>query len=135
MNSNEAADSQSLSFSKARRVLKPVEFDRIFAGKQFLADHCLVITYLVRAPSASRENLPTGKSVPARLGLSIGRKVGNAVQRNRWKRRIREAFRQLQYELPDGLDLVIRPRLGAECDFHQIKASLRGLVKKIRRKL
>jgi ribonuclease P protein component len=113
------------SFPKSRRLAKQAHFDQVFAGKRFVADHCLVISY--------REH-PETENQPTRLGLSVGRKVGNAVVRNRWKRRIREAFRQLQPELSEGLDLVVRPRLGATCDFHQIRVSLSGLMKKIQRK-
>lgn len=46
----------------------------------------------------------------ARLGLSIGRKVGNAVVRTTLKRRLREAFRQNKADLPAGLDLVVSAR-------------------------
>jgi len=45
-----------------------------------------------------------------RLGLSVPRRVGTAVRRNRIKRRIREAFRLQQHELPPGLDLVVAVR-------------------------
>jgi ribonuclease P protein component len=43
----------------------------------------------------------------SRLGLSIGRKTGNAVVRNRWKRVIREAFRLNRHRLLEDWDLVI----------------------------
>lgn len=45
-----------------------------------------------------------------RLGLSISKRVGNAVKRNRIKRLIREAFRLSQYELPEGYDLIAAAR-------------------------
>jgi len=42
-----------------------------------------------------------------RLGLSVSRRVGNAVMRNRIKRRLREAFRMLRGKSPAGYDLVV----------------------------
>ena len=45
-----------------------------------------------------------------RLGLAVSRRVGPAVFRNRVKRRVREAFRLLQHDLPRGYDLVVRAR-------------------------
>lgn len=44
---------------------------------------------------------------PARLGITVTRKVGTAVVRNRAKRLVREAFRHLPGLLPDGVDMVV----------------------------
>jgi ribonuclease P protein component len=47
-----------------------------------------------------------------RLGITASRRVGNAAQRNRAKRLLREAFRCVRSELPGGLDLVVIVRHG-----------------------
>lgn len=51
--------------------------------------------------------LPNG-TTRSRLGCAIGRVVGGAVQRNRLKRWLREAFRKNQAMIPAGVDLVVR---------------------------
>lgn len=54
-----------------------------------------------------------GDVEPARLGVVASRKVGNAVARNRGKRRIREWFRRLGQRAPDGADVLVVLRQGA----------------------
>jgi ribonuclease P protein component len=50
---------------------------------------------------------------PARLGITVTRKFGGAVVRNRAKRLIREVFRLLPELFPDGIDLVVIPKARA----------------------
>ena len=61
-----------------------------------------------------------------RIGLSVSRKVGGAVVRNRWKRLLREAFRLSREQLPSGVDLVVIPRAGFE---PELSAIIRSLVR------
>lgn len=110
-------------FPKSVRIRRQVEFDMIYGGNLFAADNVLVLR-------ARRNDLGL-----TRLGISVGRKVGNAVVRNRWKRLIREAFRRQRLDLPVGLDLVVRPRKGATCDCDSISGSLRRLTARLDKKL
>ena len=64
----------------------------------------------------------------SRLGLSVNKRIGNAVRRNYVRRRIREAFRTQKDALPKGLDIicVVQPK-AAKRGF-DLAASLRKLV-------
>jgi ribonuclease P protein component len=58
-------------------------------------------------------SLSPGPGPDARLGLTVGRKVGGAVARNRLKRRIREVLRTHWDRLPAGTDVVVVALPGA----------------------
>jgi ribonuclease P protein component len=66
-----------------------------------------------------------------RLGLSVSKKVGNAVKRNAVRRRLREAFYEILPGITDPVDLVLSARPAAvEASFEDLKAELaRGLEK------
>lgn len=120
---NDDRSARTGRFPKQVRLRKQAEFDRVFGSKAYAADEVLVV------------NGATNEDGLTRIGLSVSRRVGNAVVRNRWKRLIREAFRTQQAELPKGLDLVARPRRGATPNLEAIRRSLRSLAERIARRL
>jgi ribonuclease P protein component len=109
-------------FSKPMRLLKSDDFERVFAARVSAGDALLVVYGAV-----NELNRP-------RLGLTVSRKTGGAIVRNRWKRTVREAFRLVQHELP-SLDLVCIPRSQAEPDFKRLLQSLPELAGRIDRQL
>jgi ribonuclease P protein component len=93
--------------SRRRRLSRSAEFDRVFREGRSHASRYLVVHSFPR-PAA-----PSGEDGP-RLGVSVGRKVGGAVERTRVKRLLREAFWATAPGLPEDHDfvLVARPDVG-----------------------
>lgn len=107
------------NFPKSAKLLKPSEFDRVFSARSSAADG-LIVVYAAQ-----------NHGEQPRLGLTVSRKCGNAVVRNRWKRSLREAFRLVQHQLPQHLDLVVLPKKGATPNVALMQKSLLKLTKKI----
>jgi len=88
---------------KAARLLRPADFARVYGRKRSAAAGPIVV---YAAPNSLLDG-------GVRLGLSVSRRIGNAVTRNRWKRVLREAFREVRGDLPVGNDFIVVVRSGA----------------------
>jgi ribonuclease P protein component len=87
--------------SKRRRLSRSGEFDRVYRDGSSHATRYLVLYTFPRREEEREE---------VRLGVSVSRKVGGAVERNKVKRALREAFWSIADRLPDGHDFVIVAR-------------------------
>lgn len=76
---------------------------------------------------------PSGK--PARIGLTVTKKMGNAAARNRIKRRLREAVRHAKPPMRDYHDYVIISRSSAlDCPFEKLLADMQFAFRKLQGK-
>ena len=89
--------------ARRRRLSRSAEFDRVYREGRSHAGRHLVLYFFPREDDDE----------PPRLGLSVGRKVGGAVERNKVKRLLREAFWQSEDLLPAGHDFVVVARSDA----------------------
>lgn len=112
------------AFGRNQRIIKSGEFTQLLRKGSCAADGVLVLF-----------TMPADDCSVTRLGVTIPRRVGNAVTRNRWKRLIRESFRTQQDAIPSGYDYLVRPKKGAQPTWEAIQRSVPRLANKAVKRL
>jgi len=119
-------------FPRKLRLLRTADFYRVYKQKHSVAIGPLIIYGAEQTISLSHP----------RIGISVSRRVGNAVVRNQWKRRLREAFRQVRSQVVENnIDVIVvvratgKPETGQKAvqDMERdLVASIKRVISKIR---
>ena len=104
---------------KSYRVKKEKEFQKVFVSGKSSANRNFVVYVL---PKENQRHF--------RVGISVGKKVGNAVQRNAVKRKIRASLQELEEKLSPDVDFIIiaRPSV-ALLSFQEVCSNLQHVLK------
>jgi len=104
---------------KEYRIKKNKEFQETFKNGKSVANRQFVL-YTLKRPEQTH----------FRIGLSVSKKIGNAVMRNRIKRYVRQVFHELDGQLHNEIDFIIIARKPtADMDYFEIKQSLSHVLK------
>jgi len=116
---SEKAGGLRFRFGKHERLLSTKEYKRIYLEGKKVVNKSAVLYYAHNRLSYCR------------LGITVSRKMGNAVRRNRVKRLLREAFRLNKHRLKSGYDLVVVVREKAmDLPFREIESKLLQMYEK-----
>ncbi|HEY3416654.1 MAG TPA: ribonuclease P protein component [Armatimonadota bacterium] len=107
-------------FSSLRRR---ADFSRVHARGRRKGDGLLQVRVLLRLPARA----PLVQT-PLRVGILVGKKYGSAVERNRFKRLVRAALRDLGTTFTPNWDILILPRQAHEASMQDVRNSLRHLL-------
>jgi len=94
------------SFPRSARLLRHADFERVYKQGRRHFSASMTVFYWQRPGASAARRVASG----LRIGFTVGRALGGAVQRNRMKRRLREAVRITRRPAGVNADVVINPK-------------------------
>ena len=121
--SNVSGSGRRAQFPRPGRLLRHADFERVYKqGRRHFAAH-MTVFYLARAEGGG-----------LRVGFTVGRVLGGAVERNRMKRRLREAVRLRRPAESAAVDVVINPKKSLlTADFAELQNEISRAFEVIRK--
>jgi ribonuclease P protein component len=125
------------------RLRKHADYQRAYAAAArkrqsasmswFLAPQIATVLDAQTSETRDREQQRGNESVGPRVGLTVGKVLGKATERNRIKRRMREALRRHVDLLPEGFDLILHPRRNVlTLEFGKLEAEIVRILEQAR---
>lgn len=117
------------------RLRKHADYQRVYAASRKQFSKQMSYFYRLRQPSSPGCNsLHEADSGAPRVGLTVGKAMGRAVDRNRIKRRMREAVRRQLALLPAAVDVVLHPRRSViDLDFATLEREVAAVFRAVQR--
>ena len=107
-----AQPSPKQKFPKSHRLLRHSDFERVYKqGRRHFATHMTV--FYLPLEKQETKGVEEQEQSGLRIGFTVGKALGGAVQRNRIKRRLREAVRLTGFSGNSAVDVVINPKRSA----------------------
>jgi ribonuclease P protein component len=127
-------------FPRAARLLRHADFERVYKQGRRHFSASMTVFYWPRPEATSESEANRRKAAPEptglRIGFTVGRALGGAVQRNRMKRRLREAVRMTLPAEAIAADVVINPKkLLLSTDFAAVRNEVTRAFAVIEQKL
>ncbi len=128
---------KAAGFPRTARLLRHADFERVYKqGRRHFSASMTVFYWARRDERAGKEpgKMPAARGL--RIGFTVGRVLGGAVQRNRMKRRLREAVRMTRPVAGVAADVVINPKKSLlNADFADVLNELQRAFAVIEQKL
>ena len=122
------------AFPRSARLLRHADFERVYKQGKRHFSASMTVFYLQRPAMA--QGAQSASAPGLRIGFTVGRALGGAVQRNRIKRRLREAVRLTRPSPGAGADVVINPKkVLLTTDFEVVVNEVRQAFVVLERKL
>ena len=126
----EPAERQSLAGARLR---KHADYLRTYAAARKRQSASMSWFLAPQAPAGPDATVTSGLCLGPRVGLTVGKVLGRATERNRIKRRMREALRRHVGLLPQGCDLIFHPRrVVLTMEFAQLEAEIVRILQQAR---